>query len=67
MSFDDVIARRYTGSLKWDKLPDLDPYWVADMDFASPPEVIEALHQRVAHGVYGYPSPHDGLNEAVSQ
>jgi cysteine-S-conjugate beta-lyase len=30
------------------------PLWVADMDFASPPAVIEALRARVEHGVYGY-------------
>jgi cystathionine beta-lyase len=30
------------------------PLWVADMDFASPPAVVEALRARVEHGVYGY-------------
>ena len=30
--------------------------WLADMDFPSPPAVIEALHQRVEQGVFGYPS-----------
>ncbi len=28
--------------------------WVADMDFASPPEVVRALHERVDHGIFGY-------------
>ncbi|MDF1816050.1 MAG: PatB family C-S lyase [Verrucomicrobiales bacterium] len=65
MSFDDVILRRGTGSIKWDLRPELDPYWVADMDFASPPAVIEALQKRVAHGVFGYPIPHKGLREAI--
>ncbi len=65
MSFDAEISRRGTGSLKWDQRPNLEPYWVADMDFASPPEVIDALLQRVEHGVFGYATPHDGLNEAV--
>ena len=41
--FDVLIPRRATGSLKWDRRPDLDPFWVADMDFVSPPEVIAAL------------------------
>ena len=63
--FDTVIPRRGTGSLKWDRRPDLDPFWVADMDFASAPEIIEALHRRVAHGIFGYPVPHDGLTEAL--
>lgn len=30
------------------------PLWVADMDFRSPPAVIDALRARVEHGVYGY-------------
>lgn len=63
--FDSIIPRRGTGSLKWDRRPDLDPFWVADMDFHSPPEVITALEDRVAHGVFGYPVPHPGLEEAV--
>ena len=32
-TFDTEIPRRHTGSLKWDRRPDLDPFWVADMDF----------------------------------
>ena len=63
--FDVAIPRRCTGSLKWDKRPDLQPFWVADMDFQSPPEVIEALQRRVAHGIFGYALPHAGLDEAV--
>jgi cystathionine beta-lyase len=43
----------------------LDPFWVADMDFASAPAILEALHRRVDHGVFGYAQPHEGLNEAV--
>lgn len=30
------------------------PAWVADMDFASPPVIVEALRERVGHGVFGY-------------
>ena len=65
MSFDTLITRRGTGSIKWDRRPDLDPYWVADMDFVSPPEVISAINERVAHGVFGYAHAHDGLNETL--
>jgi cystathionine beta-lyase len=64
-SFDTPITRRGTGSIKYDRRPELDPFWVADMDFASPPEILAALHDRVDHGVFGYAQPHDGLNEAV--
>lgn len=64
-TFDQSITRRHTGSLKWDRRPDLIPLWVADMDFPSPPEVIEALQARVNHGVYGYALPHPSLIEAL--
>ncbi len=65
--FDTSITRRGTGSLKWDRRADLDPYWVADLDFVSPPEVVEAIQARVQHGVFGYAVPHQGLNEAILQ
>ena len=63
--FDTPVSRRGTGSLKWDRRPDLDPLWVADMDFISPPEVIEALQDRVNHGVFGYAVPHQSLIESL--
>lgn len=64
-NFDEELQRRGTGSLKWDRRPDLDPFWVADMDFTSPPEVITALQDRVAHGVFGYAVPHASLIETI--
>ncbi|MCM0083560.1 PatB family C-S lyase [Geomonas sp. Red32] len=65
--FDTVIDRSNTGSEKWDKYlgRDIIPLWVADMDFRSPPAVIEALHKRVEHGVFGYSYPDNSLVEAV--
>ncbi len=63
--FDTPISRRGTGSLKWDRRADLDPFWVADMDFTSPPEVITAICERVDHGVFGYASPHPSLVETL--
>ncbi|MEO8617345.1 MAG: PatB family C-S lyase [Luteolibacter sp.] len=63
--FDIPITRRGTGCIKYDRRPELDPFWVADMDFASAPPILEALHQRVNHGIFGYAQPHEGLNEAV--
>jgi cystathionine beta-lyase len=63
--FDQPVHRRGTGSLKWDRRPDLDPLWVADMDFTSPPQVIETLHERVNHGVFGYAVPHPSLVETL--
>ncbi len=70
--FDTVIDRSGTLSTKWDSRKavfgreDVIPLWVADMDFASPPCVVEALQRRAAHPVYGYPAKPQILYEAVS-
>lgn len=54
--FDRLPNRRLTESVKWRTYDsDVLPLWVADMDFASPQPVIKALHERVEHGVFGYP------------
>lgn len=63
--FDTLIDRKGTGCIKYDRRPELDPFWVADMDFASPPEILEGIHRRVDHGIFGYAQAHEGLNEAV--
>ena len=60
--FDRVIQRRGTHATKWDnmarlsgiKAPDAIAMWVADMDFAAPPGVTDALAEMTKHGVYGY-------------
>ncbi len=55
-NFDQTPDRRPTESLKWNYYePDVLPMWVADMDFPAPEVIIQALHERVAHGVFGYP------------
>ena len=66
-NFDTPVARRGTGSLKWDRRADLDPYWVADMDFTSAPEIIDAIRSRVDHGVFGYAVPHASLVETLQE
>jgi cysteine-S-conjugate beta-lyase len=65
--FDQPIERRGTGSVKWDIYtdPDCIAMWVADMDFQSPPAVIAALQERVAHGVFGYTMAPEALAETV--
>src|SRR5512147_321690 len=64
--FDRVIDRRGSDSNKWHKYPaDVLPLWVADMDFASPPPVLQALHERVNHGVFGYGSDTKTLTEIL--
>ncbi len=65
--FDRVIDRRQTASLKWELYKDRDvlPMWVADMDFAAPPCVLEALQDRLDHQVLAYTVPPHSLVEAV--
>ena len=65
--FDTSIDRSGTGSLKWDRYKgrDIVPLWVADMDFKSPPAVIDAIKARADHGVFGYTIPYDEANTAV--
>ena len=55
-AFDALIDRRCSSSLKWDHYQgqDILPLWVADMDFTSPPAVLEALRERNDHGIFGY-------------
>lgn len=53
-------------SQKWHRYSeDVLPLWVADMDFLSPPAVIEALQRRVAHGVFGYGTIPDSLRATL--
>jgi hypothetical protein len=65
--FDAIVDRRATASAKWDKYGDRDviPMWVADMDFACAPPIVEALRRRVDHGIYGYSNPPAGLIDAT--
>ena len=67
IDFDAPIERRGTASFKWDMYPgDVLPLWVADMDFASPPPVVEALEARARHGVFGYSLVPDSLIAAIA-
>lgn len=58
--FDTPVSRFGSGDLKHEALQprwgrtDLLPLWVADMDWAAPPCVTEALRQRLEHPIYGY-------------
>jgi cystathionine beta-lyase len=60
--FDSVIDRSNSYSIKhepsWRGKPEgVLPMWVADMDFAAPPCVQEALAFRAKHGIFGYSEP----------
>lgn len=62
-AFTKVHDRKNTRSVKWDAVgtiykledpSDILPMWIADMDFPAPPPVLEALHKRLEHGIFGY-------------
>lgn len=69
--FNTPIDRRGTHCVKFDALKDmygredLLSLWVADMDFATPDFIIDALKQRLDHPVLGYPVQYDGYWQSV--
>src|SRR6267142_1705860 len=66
--FDRVFERRTSDSNKWRKYPaDVLPLWVADMDFPSPPAVVQVLRARVEQGFFGYLMEKPELHEVVAE
>ena len=71
-SFDEGVTRVGTNCEKWDErkevfgTEDVLPMWVADMDFAAPQPVIDAMARRVAHGAFGYTAITGADYEAVT-
>ena len=70
-NFDELIDRRETSAEKVEGMKsiwgreDLIPMWVADMDFATPPFVIDAIRKRCEHPVLGYTCKPDSYYQAV--
>lgn len=64
--FGALTDRRNTNSLKWDVEENVLPMWVADMDFKTAPEVIEAIQEKVAKGILGYTVVPDAWYQAIS-
>lgn len=72
-NFDEIIDRSNTYSSKWDSdvqkelfgKADLLPYWVADMEFKTAPEVIDTLKKRVEHGIFGYSNRNDDYYNSI--
>lgn len=72
-SFNCIHNRCNTGSLKWDFMKEklgLDgtdrlPMWVSDYDFQAPPQVLEALHNRIDHGIFGYAERNEDYYQAI--
>ena len=71
--FDQPLSRESTGAVKYDARKavfgrgDVIPLWVADMDFAAPEAVVEALEKRARHPAYGYTLYPDSVYEAMIQ
>jgi len=70
--FDKRVDRTNKASYKWDQSEklfgraDILPLWVADMDFESPQEVVEAIKQRAAQGIYGYTIRSQAYYDAIT-
>jgi len=66
-NFDEIVDRTKTPCEKWNKYKGLDviPAWVADMDFKSPPCVVDALQKRVSEGVFGYTGVDEEAYDAI--
>ena len=67
--FEQAVNRRNTNSTKWDNIPvnpNAIPMWVADMDFLCPPEVAQAIRQRLDHEIFGYTPEPKEFRQAVS-
>lgn len=73
MDFSSTIDRTLSDSVKYNpgilrKLfgsEDVLPFWVADTDFSSPIEVIDAINKRAQFGNFGYEVYPDGLKDSV--
>ena len=66
--FDQPVERKGTDSFKWQRYgDDVIPLWVADMDFVSPEPIVQALHERVDHRVFGYARPSEELITVIQE
>ncbi|PKL23611.1 MAG: hypothetical protein CVV47_13970 [Spirochaetae bacterium HGW-Spirochaetae-3] len=73
--FDTILDRTRTDCVKWapsascrsSAYPDVIPMWVADMDFASAPAIVEAMRLRAEHPVYGYSAKPESFFAAYTE
>ena len=71
--FETVHKRHHTGSGKWDEMlkygvkedEDIIPFSVADMEFVTAPEIVEALKHELDTSIMGYANPTPGYLDAV--
>lgn len=72
--FDTLFTRHNIGASKWRKMqtdgrqdfaPDIFPFSIADMEFKTAPEILDALHREADFGIFGYMKPTDRYYDAV--
>ncbi len=70
-NFDKIVDRKGSNCVKHDLNKvifgeeDLLPMWVADMDFNTPPFIMDAISKRISHPVMGYSFKPDSYNIAI--
>ncbi|MGR3741416.1 MalY/PatB family protein [Companilactobacillus sp. DQM5] len=70
--FDEIIDRKNTNSVKWAATgsrynnPNILPMWVADMDFATPKQIVEDLKKTAENSIFGYPLPPNENKELIN-
>lgn len=70
-SFDTAPNRYGTNCIKYDRIKKdfgtdgIIPLWVADMDFATPDFIVNAIRERCDHGIFGYPIIQDGWYSSI--
>ncbi len=73
MNFDEEINRYKTNSLKYDfkfdknKSDDVFPMWVADMDFKCCDEILNDMHKKIDHGIFGYSKNDENYFNAIKK
>lgn len=71
VNFDEIVNRKETNSMKWDKLKekygkdDLLAMWIADMDFPVANSIYESILKRAKHPIYGYEYISDDTYRAI--
>ncbi len=69
--FDPVISRAGTFAEKYDARKsffgkdDVEPFWVADMDLPTPAFLVDRLHERVNHAMFGYTEQYEELFQSI--
>jgi len=71
-NFNKITDRHGSNSIKTDlavvrgKPADVLSLWVADMDFPTSPAILEALHKKIDHGIFGYSCLDESFYSALS-